>query len=199
VPLSASVAQLNRLYFSSDGWLAYLYPLSRDEARVFVGLPPEDDQEIFGDGVPRLVDTLKKFVTDSSDAFNGLQPATWQPIKVSSLRVAAYHKGNAALLGSAAFACHPMTGMGMSYTLYDAEILADAICAADGDLDLLDRLLQARYEPRRQAHRELIDYGDALAATFHDRTAYLRAFRADLHVYGESAAPARRPAALQPI
>ncbi|MGP3931665.1 FAD-dependent monooxygenase [Nonomuraea sp. KM88] len=194
VPLTASVARLNRLYFSSEGWLAYLYPLNRDQARVFVGLPPEDDKEIFQDGIPVLIDTLKKFVTDSSDAFNALQPATWQRIKVSSLRVAAYHKGNAALLGSAAFACHPMTGMGMSYTLHDAEILADVICTAGGDHDLLDRLLYARYEPRRHAHRELIDYGDALAATFRDRAAYLGAFRPDLHVHGDAAAPEEVPA-----
>ncbi|MFB4274173.1 FAD-dependent monooxygenase [Nonomuraea sp. MTCD27] len=194
VPLSASVAQLNRLYFSSEGWLAYLYPINRDEARVFVGLPPEDDKEIFQDGIPALLDELKKFVTESSDAFNALQPATWQRIKVSSLRVDAYHKGNAALLGSAAFACHPMTGMGMSYTLHDAEILADVICAAAGDAELLDRLLYARYEPRRHAHRQLIDYGDALAATFRDRAAYLSAFRADLHIHGRTAAPEVMPA-----
>ncbi|MEU8356726.1 FAD-dependent monooxygenase [Nonomuraea sp. NPDC048882] len=190
VPLSASVAQLNRLYFSSEGWMTYLYPINRDQARVFVGLPPEADKEIFQDGIPVLLDELKKFVTESSDAFNFLLPATWQRIKVSSLRVESYHKGNAALLGSAAFACHPMTGMGMSYTLHDAEILADVICAAGGDHDLLDRLLGARYEPRRQAHRELIDYGDALASTFRDRAAYLAAFRPDLHVHGESAATA---------
>ncbi|MEO3868014.1 FAD-dependent monooxygenase [Nonomuraea sp. B12E4] len=198
VPLSASVARLNRLYFSSEGWLTYLYPINRDEARVFVGLPPEDDKEIFQDGIPTLLDELKKFVTDSSDAFNSLQPATWQRIKVSSLRVSAYHKGNAALLGSAAFACHPMTGMGMSYTLHDAELLADVICAAGDDRGLLDRLLYARYEPRRHAHRQLIDYGDALAATFRDRDAYLAAFRPDLHIHGEAAAPAEPPV-LQPI
>ncbi|WP_431906909.1 FAD-dependent monooxygenase [Nonomuraea jabiensis] len=192
VPLTASVAQLNRLYFSSEGWFAYLYPINRDQARVFVGLPPEEDKEIFQDGIPALLDELKKFVTDSSDAFNVLQPATWQRIKVSSMRVAEYHKGNAALLGSAAFACHPMTGMGMSYTLHDAELLADVICAAGGDPDLLERLLSARYEPRRDAHRQLIDYGDALAATFHDRDAYLAAFRPELHIYGDAAA-------LQPI
>ncbi|MGW3341996.1 FAD-dependent monooxygenase [Nonomuraea rubra] len=194
VPLSASVAQLNRLYFSSEGWLTYLYPINRDQARVFVGLPPEDDKEIFQDGIPALLDELKKFVTDSSDAFNALQPATWQLIKVSSLRVEAYHKGNAALLGSAAFACHPMTGMGMSYTLHDAEILADVICAAGDDPELLDKLLHARYEPRRHAHRQLIDYGDALAATFRDREAYLAAFRADLHILGEAAVPEPMPA-----
>ncbi|MFC7586886.1 FAD-dependent monooxygenase [Nonomuraea antimicrobica] len=74
VPLSASVAQLNRLYFSSEGWFAYLYPLDRDQARVFVGLPPEDDKEIFQDGIPALLDELKKFVTDSSDAFNSSRP-----------------------------------------------------------------------------------------------------------------------------
>ncbi|MEV4804692.1 FAD-dependent monooxygenase [Nonomuraea sp. NPDC049421] len=188
VPLSASVAQLNRLYFSSDGWFTYFYPISRDEARVFVGLPPEDDKEIFQDGIPALLDELKKFVTDSSDTFNHLQAATWQRIKVSSLRVEAYHRGNAALLGSAAFACHPMTGMGMSYTLRDAEILADVICAAGGDAELLDRLLYARYEPRRHAHRQLIDYGDALAATFRDRASYLAAFRPELHIHGEACA-----------
>ncbi|MBF8185121.1 FAD-dependent monooxygenase [Nonomuraea sp. K274] len=187
VPLSASVAQLNRLYFSSEGWLAYFYPINRDQARVFVGLPPEDDKEIFQDGIPALLDELKKFVTDSSDVFNALQLATWQRIKVSSLRVSAYHQGNAALLGSAAFACHPMTGMGMSYTLHDAEILADVITTAGGDGELLDRLLYARYEPRRHAHRELIDYGDSLVAAFSDRDAYLAAFRPDLHVHGTPA------------
>ncbi|MFI7638017.1 FAD-dependent oxidoreductase [Nonomuraea sp. NPDC049400] len=202
VPLTASIAQLNRLYFSSEGWFAYLYPLNRDQARVFVGLPPEDDEEIFQDGIPALVDELKKFVTDSSDAFDSLQPANWQRIKVSTLRLGAYHKGNAALLGSAAFACHPMTGMGMSYTLHDAEILADVICAAGGDKELLDRLLSARYEPRKHAHSQLIDYGDALVASFPDRVAYLAAFRPDLHVYGEAPVPAPGPAALpalQPI
>ncbi|MEU6723955.1 FAD-dependent oxidoreductase [Nonomuraea wenchangensis] len=194
VPLTESVARLNRLYFSSDGWLAYFYPLGPEQARVFVGLPPECDEEVFQDGVPTLVDELKKFVSESSDAFDSLQSAAWQRIKVSAMRVAAYHRGNAALLGSAAFACHPMTGMGMSYTLRDAEILAEVICAAGGDPVLLDRLMHARYEPRGNAHRRLIDYGDALAATFHDRDAYLAAFREDLHTRGETAGPARRPA-----
>ncbi|MGW2149409.1 FAD-dependent oxidoreductase [Nonomuraea bangladeshensis] len=191
VPLTESVARLNRLYFSSDGWLAYFYPLGPEQARVFVGLPPECDEEVFQDGVPTLVDELKKFVSESSDAFDSLQPAAWQRIKVSAMRVAAYHRGNAALLGSAAFACHPMTGMGMSYTLRDAEILAEVICAAGGDPAELDRLMHARYEPRGNAHRRLIDYGDALAATFHDRDAYLAAFREDLHTRGEAAEPAR--------
>ncbi|MEW9550801.1 FAD-dependent oxidoreductase [Nonomuraea sp. NPDC050783] len=204
VPLAASVARLNRLYFSSDGWLAYFYPLGPEQARVFVGLPPECDEEVFQDGIPTLADELKKFVTESSDAFDSLQPATWQRIKISAMRVPAYHRGNAALLGSAAFACHPMTGMGMSYTLRDAEILADVIGAADGDRELLDRLMHLRYEPRRHAHRRLIDYGDALAATFHDRDAYLAAFREDLHTQGESTEPvvaARVPAPppLQPV
>ncbi|MFB9625673.1 FAD-dependent oxidoreductase [Nonomuraea helvata] len=202
VPLTASIARLNRLYFSSEGWFAYLYPLSRDQARVFVGLPPEDEEVIFQDGIPALTDELKKFVTESSDAFDWLRSATWQRIKVSTLRLGAYHKGNAALLGSAAFACHPMTGMGMSYTLRDAEILADVICAAGGDGELLDRLLSAHYEPRKHAHGQLIDYGDALVATFPDRDAYLAAFRRDLHVFGEAALPTPGPAelpALQPI
>ncbi|SDJ82695.1 2-polyprenyl-6-methoxyphenol hydroxylase [Nonomuraea maritima] len=194
VPLTAGIAELNRLYFSSEGWLAYLYPLDRDEARVFVGLPPEDDRMIFEDGIPILMDQLKKFVTDSFDAFDVLGPASWQRIKVSSLRVGAYHRGNAALLGSAAFACHPMTGMGMSYTLRDAEILADCVTAAAGDQALLDRLLHLRYETRRADHLELIDYGDALAGTFHDRAAYLASFRPDLHIHGESRAAALQPA-----
>ncbi|MCK2219127.1 FAD-dependent oxidoreductase [Actinomadura sp. ATCC 31491] len=199
VPLTPGVARLNRLYFSSEGWLAYFYPLSREQARVFVGLPPECDQEVFQDGIPALVDELKKFVSESSDVFDSLQPATWQRIKVSAMRVAAYHSGNAALLGSAAFACHPMTGMGMSYTLRDAEILAEVICAAGGDPEQLDRLMHARYEPRRAAHRRLIDYGDALAATFHDRDAYLAAFREELHTQGEDAEPPARTPALQLI
>ncbi|MFG2074255.1 FAD-dependent oxidoreductase [Nonomuraea maritima] len=194
VPLTAGIAELNRLYFSSEGWLAYLYPLDRDEARVFVGLPPEDDRMIFEDGIPILMDQLKKFVTDSFDAFDVLGPASWQRIKVSSLRVGAYHRGNAALLGSAAFACHPMTGMGMSYTLRDAEILADCVTAAAGDQALLDRLLHLRYETRRADHLELIDYGDALAGTFHDRAAYLASFRPDLHIHGGSRAAALQPA-----
>lgn len=194
VPITPGIAELNRLYFSSEGWLAYLYPLDRHEARVFVGLPPEDDRMIFEDGIPILMDQLKKFVTDSFDAFDVLGPAAWQRIKVSSLRLGAYHRGNAAVLGSAAFACHPMTGMGMSYTLRDAEILADCLTAAAGDPGLLDRLLHLRYEARRADHLELIDYGDALAGTFRDRAAYLASFRPDLHIHGESRVPALQPA-----
>lgn len=184
VPLTTSVARLNRLYFSSAGWFSYLYPVGDDQARVFVGLPEEEDREAFEHG--RLVDALKEFVTDNHDAYDVLGPAHWRAIPVAAMRVPAYHRGNAALLGSAAFACHPMTGMGMSYTMHDAEILADVITAADGDPDMLDKLLETGYEPRRQAHAELITYGDALAATYHDRESYLRTFRQDLHMFGDT-------------
>ncbi|MGN9780700.1 FAD-dependent monooxygenase [Nonomuraea sp. ZG12] len=186
VPLTASVAQLNRLYFNSDGWFSYLYPVNHDQARVFVGLPADADREVFGAGAPALLDALGGLVTDNADAYTVLGSASWQSIPIAALRVAAYHKGNAALLGSAAFATHPMTGMGMSYTLHDAEILAEIICAAEGDQDLLDKMLETGYEPRRHRHGELIDYGDALSGTFHDRTSYLRAFRQDLHVFGDT-------------
>jgi 2-polyprenyl-6-methoxyphenol hydroxylase-like FAD-dependent oxidoreductase len=181
VPLTASIAQLNRLYFSSDGWFSYLYPINQNQARVFVGLP--GDAEPSG---PELLDGLRTFVTDSPDAYDVLGNAAWQTIPIAAMRVPAYHRGNAALLGSAAFACHPMTGMGMSYTLHDAEILAEAICASGGDSALLDKTLETGYEPRRRTHGELIDYGDALAGTYHDRDAYLRTFRQDLHVFGDT-------------
>ncbi len=184
VPLTASVARLNRLYFNSAGWFSYLYPVNEEQARVFVGLPLEDDDEVFGHGL--LVDALKEFVTENDDAYDVLGPAHWQKIPVAAMRVPVYHKGNAALLGSAAFACHPMTGMGMSYTMHDAEILAGIICAAEGDPALLEKGLETGYEPRRHAHGELIDYGDALSGTFHDKAAYLDVFREDLHVFGDT-------------
>lgn len=184
VPLTVSVAQLNRLYFSSKGWFSYLYPINAEHARVFIGLPMERDQEVFEGGL--LVDELREFVTDNDDAYDVLGPAEWQRIPVSAMRVPAYHRGNTALLGSAAFACHPMTGMGMSYTMHDAEILAEVICAAAGDPALLEKGLETVYEPRRQAHSELIDYGDALAGTYHDPDTYLGIFREDLHVFGDT-------------
>lgn len=184
VPLTASVARLNRLYFNSDGWFSYLYPINEEQARVFVGLPLDDDEAVFGDGLD--ADALRGLITENDDAFDVLGPAHWQPIRVSAMRVPAYHRGNAALLGSAAFACHPMTGMGMSYTMHDAEILAGVICAADSDPALLEKGLETSYEPRRQAHAELIGYGDALAGTYHDKTAYLSTFREDLHVFGDT-------------
>ncbi|WP_336205360.1 FAD-dependent monooxygenase [Nonomuraea sp. LPB2021202275-12-8] len=186
VPLTASIAQLNRLYFSSGGWFSYLYPVNHDQARVFVGLPAGEDGATFGAGAPALLDALRGFVTDSPDAYDVLGSASWHAIPIAAMRVSAYHKGNAALLGSAAFACHPMTGMGMSYTLHDAEILAEIICTAEGDPKLLEKMLETGYEPRRRMHGELIDYGDALSSTFPDRGAYLRSFRQDLHVFGDT-------------
>ncbi|MEV4223102.1 FAD-dependent monooxygenase [Nonomuraea sp. NPDC049725] len=181
VPLTASIAQLNRLYFDSRGWFSYLYPVDQDQARVFVGLPGDAEPS-----TPELLDGLRSFVTDNADAFDVLGNAAWQTIPISAMRVPAYHRGNAALLGSAAFACHPMTGMGMSYTLHDAEILAEAVIGAGGDPARLEKALEDAYEPRRRAHGELIDYGDALAGTYHDRDAYLRTFRQDLHVFGDT-------------
>ncbi|MDA0636151.1 FAD-dependent monooxygenase [Nonomuraea sp. MCN248] len=184
VPLTASVARLNRLYFNSDGWFSYLYPINEEQARVFIGLPLEDEREVFADGL--AVDAVKDLITDNDDAYDVLGPAHWQRIPVSAMRAPAYHRGNAALLGSAAFACHPMTGMGMSYTMHDAEILAGVIGAAEGDPVLLEKGLETAYEPRRHAHAELIGYGDALAGTFHDKAAYLGVFREDLHVFGDT-------------
>jgi len=186
IPLTASIARLNRLYFSSDGWFSYLYPIKHDQARIFVGLPAGQDAEVFGDGGPGPVDALRTFVTDNADAYDVIGNAAWQAIPVAAMRVPAYHRGNAALLGSAAFACHPMTGMGMSYTLHDAEILAEVIQEAEGDVELVEKGLETAYEPRRRMHEELIGYGDALAGTYHDRNAYLRTFRQDLHVFGDT-------------
>ncbi|PXX59803.1 hypothetical protein DFR70_111187 [Nocardia tenerifensis] len=62
----------------------------------------------------------------------------------------------------------------------DAAVLAEILVEA-GDPNDLAHLLEQRYEPRRLAHTKLVEYGDNLARSYHDRDAYPRAHDADLH------------------
>ena len=73
-----------------------------------------------------------------------------------------------------------MVGQGMGYTMADAALLAGILCEA-GSPDELARMVDERYESRRTAHTELVEYGNDLARSFPERAAYLRAFRPDRH------------------
>ncbi|MGW5686063.1 FAD-dependent monooxygenase [Nonomuraea sp. NPDC003754] len=181
LPLVDSVAEHNRLYFGSEGLFANFYPLDAHRARAFVGLTSERDAELFEDTAD-LAGKLRPFVTQSDDVLAQVGTVQWHRIPLTALRTTRYHEGGAIVLGGAAFGAHPMTGMGMSYTLEDAEIVADAVSEAGSSLDRLHDLLEERYEPRRVRHEELVSYGDRLAGAFPDRDLYLRSFDAELHV-----------------
>ncbi|GAA4532106.1 FAD-dependent oxidoreductase [Amycolatopsis samaneae] len=169
----------NGLYFSSDRWLAYFYSVTAELTRVFVGLPVELEEPVFLRRSPDLAAKLATFVPDE-DALAGLDVAEFERAPVSAFTSAPYHRGNAVLLGGSTFGCHPMTGQGMSYTMEDATVLASVLTEAR-DARELDGLLERRYEPRRLVHERLVEYGDGLARTYHDRDAYLRAHDAVLH------------------
>ncbi|OQS12796.1 hypothetical protein B0T36_23440 [Nocardia donostiensis] len=179
VPATPSVIARNRLYFDSSGWLAYFYPVTTELARIFVGIPQGLDVPVFRERSIDLTAQLATFVTYSDDALALLDPGRFAPAPVSVYHRTPYHRGNVIRLGSAVFSPHPMTGQGMSYTMEDATVLAEILTEArDGDLE---QLVQQRYQPRQSMHAELIAYGDALANSYSDRTAYLNAHRAQFH------------------
>ncbi|MBF6169852.1 FAD-dependent monooxygenase [Nocardia blacklockiae] len=180
VPVTASVLSRNRLYFGSGGGLAYFYPIDNRTARVFVGFPREQDARIFDEHRDDLRARLADFVTDTDDAVALLRADRFARVPIAVYTSKPYHRENVILLGSAAFSPHPMTGQGMSYTLEDATVLAEILTEAT-DAHRLELLLQERYEPRRALHARLVAYGDALAASYHDRAAYLRAHDPVLH------------------
>jgi 2-polyprenyl-6-methoxyphenol hydroxylase-like FAD-dependent oxidoreductase len=193
LPLLRTAAEHNRLYFSSDGWLAYMYPVGDASTRLFVGVPSGQEHLVVDRPSVELADRLATFVSASPDALMHLRTAGTvglQRMPLESRQVERYHHGNVALLGSSAWMCHPMTGQGMSYTMEDAEVLAGAIHDALDGRGALDALLERRYEPRGGQHRQLIDYGDALARSYPDRDAYLRCFDAAMHGGDVAIAPA---------
>ncbi|MEU7765367.1 FAD-dependent monooxygenase [Nocardia sp. NPDC049190] len=180
IPVTASVLSRNRMYFSSTGWFAYFYPVSTKLARVFIGLPQEQDSQVFDQRSADLSARLGEFVSRSGDALALVDASRFVRAPVSAYSSKPYHRDNVVLLGSTAFSPHPMTGQGMSYIMEDATILASILVAAQDDRDLR-LLLHQRYEERRTMHTELVAYGDALARSYPDRDAYLKAHRAGLH------------------
>jgi len=180
IPVTPTADTRNRLYFGSTGWLAYFYPVTADSARVFLGVPREQEAAVFAGGSIELRSQLDSFVPESDDALVNLDPSRFEPAPVSAHTSKPYHHGNVMLLGSSVFASHPMTGQGMSYTMEDATVLA-AILSEARDSGELSRLLDQRYEARHQVHTRLVEYGDGLARSYHDKTAYLRAHHAGMH------------------
>ncbi|MFI2228806.1 FAD-dependent monooxygenase [Nocardia testacea] len=180
VPATPGVLERNRLYFDSGGWFAYFYPVGNDLARVFVGLPEDQDGAVFRERSIDMKARLAGFVPHHRDALDRLDPTQFSRATLSVYRSTRYHRGNVVLLGGAAFSPHPMTGQGMSYTMEDATVLAEILAEAC-DSPKSERLIQERYLPRGAAHAELIAYGDALAGSFRDRAAYLDAHRPGLH------------------
>jgi 2-polyprenyl-6-methoxyphenol hydroxylase-like FAD-dependent oxidoreductase len=180
IPLTPAGDTRNRLYFGSTGWLAYFYPVTATSARVFLGVPREQEAEAFACGSIELRSHLDSFVPGSDDALANLDPSRFEPAPISAYTSKPYHHGNVMLLGSSAFACHPMTGQGMSYTMEDATVLA-ALLSEARDGGELRRLLDRHYEARHQVHTRLVEYGDGLARSYHDKTAYLRAHHAAMH------------------
>lgn len=180
VPLSPRADLRSRLYFGSAGWLAYFYPVTADSARIFLGVPREREATVFTGHYIKPQPALRSFVPESDEAFWSLETTRFEPAPVSAYTSKPYHHGNVMLLGSSVFACHPMTGQGMSYSMEDAAILASVLLEARDDSELC-RLLDQRYETRRAAHARLVEYGDGLARSFHDKPAYLRAHHAVMH------------------
>lgn len=177
LPLLRSVVEFNRLYFSSSGWFAYFYPVA-DRTRMFVGSQaPMSDMR-----AGAVVERIAPFVTESPDALAVLREVPELPlhrVPVSAYQAASYHRGNVALLGSAAWSCHPMTGQGMSYTMEDACELAQVLIHASAAT--LPARLADRYAPRHTVHARLIAYGEDLARTYHDQEEYEDCFDPDLH------------------
>jgi 2-polyprenyl-6-methoxyphenol hydroxylase-like FAD-dependent oxidoreductase len=175
-----AAADGNRLYFSSSGSFAYLYPVDATTARVFVGLPIALGQELVGEPGKRLVEHLGSFVPDHTLV---ALPAdlVWQRVPMGSWQVSRLVRGSTAVLGHAAFSAHPMTGLGMSVTLEDATVLAHAMIEALYDGRPAGALLEQRYAPRQDLHRRLIAYGDALATSYPDPVEYRRRFQPRLH------------------
>ncbi len=133
-------------------------------------------------GEPRelLVEHLGAFVPDPAHV-RLLADLAWQRAPVGSWQASRLVRGSTAVLGHAAFRAHPMTGLGMSITLEDATVLAYAIIEAFDDGRPAGALLEQHDAPRRDRHRRLIAYGDALATSFPDPVEYRRRSQPRLH------------------
>lgn len=164
----------NRMYFCSSGWFAYFYPLSRG-TRVFIGVPSRML------GPTRDLAELRSFVPGDHIRTAELIGEPFQRVNIASRLRTPYHRGNAVLLGGAAWTAHPMTGQGMSHALRDARVLASCIARSAADPGKLERLISEEYEPRRHVHRRVVAYGDALASSYPDRQRYMRVFDWEMH------------------
>lgn len=167
----------NNMFFSSTGWFAYFYPLMQ-HVRVFLGVPLGADAL----DLAQHLDSIPSFVPDDQVRTATLSGAAFQRINISSHLHSAYHRGNAVLLGSAAWAAHPMTGQGMSHALRDARVLASCLARAGANHSKLQRLLAEDYEPRRALHERVVNYGNALASSYTHRDRYLHTFDWHMHL-----------------
>ena len=180
LPSTPSVWESNRMYFSSAGLAAYFYPFRQNRARAFLIMTPQQES-LLRSHAGHLAEALEVFVTESDDVLPLLpRIGSFFKYRPEIFLLDTYSRGNAVLLGSAAFSINPLTGQGMNLAIEDSDALKENLLSYfEGEVDL-SHMMQTYFAARHAVHLEIIDYGRR-TADFHDRSAYSTHFDPRFH------------------
>lgn len=129
VPLTPCVQRRNQLYLDSEGGLAQFYPIDAEYARVVVGFPEAQGEELLADeSGARLRKRLQRLVLRSRAAVDLIrETASFARIPARRMHSEVYGYKRGVLLGDAIHNVHPVMGQGMNLSIEDAGVLANEI------------------------------------------------------------------------
>jgi len=181
-PLTDSVEKSNRLYMSSTGEIAYIYPLSSTQQRCAIVLPNSSVETIRKMTSNELVQHMRRFVTESDDVLEqGLDLSQSHGYAPGHMHARSYCSGNTLLLGSAILTVHPFTGQGMNLAIEEVDSLLEALTEVDAGNRTLPEALEIHARQRRVVNNKLLAYSDSLVNSYKDKDQFLANFNFKLH------------------
>ena len=173
-PLVNSVDDMNRLYVDEDFGLAYFYPVSYSSFRAVLGFPRAEGDAYFKNGsLSALKSRLRQFVTESEDAIRAIDSLDgFVTFPLYRMNMDAYNAGNAAFIGNAAHAIHPITGQGMNLAIEDSGELSAQLKAYFNGTQSVYQALENYSNNRHYINEKVVGYGDNLATNFNQQSTF---------------------------
>ncbi|WP_168005782.1 FAD-dependent oxidoreductase [Alkalicoccus luteus] len=116
-----------RMYASHKSFIG-LFPLPDNEVRCVLLIKPGDYNKMKKEGLHTFYDPIIQFEPELKDCVTQIE--SWKKIQLMipvRHNIHEYVQGNAAIIGDAAHAVHPMAGEGMNLAIQDGAILGDLL------------------------------------------------------------------------
>ncbi|WP_147802168.1 FAD-dependent oxidoreductase [Alkalicoccus halolimnae] len=116
-----------RMYASHKSFIG-IFPLPDNEVRCVMLIKPGDYNKMKKEGMSAFTEPFIKFEPELKDYVTQIE--SWKKIQLMvpiRHNIHEYVKGNAAIIGDAAHAVHPMAGEGMNLAIQDGAILGDLL------------------------------------------------------------------------
>ncbi|PRO66906.1 FAD-dependent oxidoreductase [Alkalicoccus urumqiensis] len=116
-----------RMYASHKSFIG-LFPLPDNEVRCVMLIKPGDYPKMKKEGLHTFTEPFSHFEPELADYVTQIE--SWKQIQLMipvRHNIHEYVKGNAAVIGDAAHAVHPMAGEGMNLAIQDGAVLGDLL------------------------------------------------------------------------